>query len=291
MNYSPPIQRIQFSEFKNSEVEIFMKRDDLLHPFISGNKWRKLKYILLEAKAQSKNHLVSFGGPYSNHLLALACAGATYGFKTTGFVRGERVSNKMLQLCEIWGMQLSFISREEFKDKPGIYQKHFGAYESSYFIDEGGKGELAIKGCEEILDEVNGFTHVICAVGTGTTLAGLTRASYPKQIMAEGICVLKGAEKMDAEIAAMARLPVKVHHRFHGGGYAKADPTLLPLIKKFASETGILLDSVYNAKMLSGVLTLVKEGYYSKDNRLLLLHTGGLLGLLSYLNSGDGEEE
>lgn len=282
--FETPVERITHPAFQDG-VEVWMKREDMIHPFISGNKWRKLKYVLEEAKKSDSNHLVSFGGAYSNHLVALACAGAMHKFKTTAFVRGEPVKNHMLNLCRLYGMELLFVSREAYQSKEALYREFAASNPDTFFIDEGGKGALAAKGCEEILGNINGqsFTHVCCAVGTGTTLAGLAKAAVNKNIIPEGVCVLKGAEKMDLEIAALAGFDVKVHHRFHGGGYAKADTQLLYFIKDFAEQTGILLDQVYTAKMMMAIEQLISEKYYPEGSKILAVHTGGLLGMLSVL--------
>lgn len=255
----------------------------MIHPFISGNKWRKLKYVLEDAGASGKKCLVSFGGAYSNHLVALACAGSMYGFKTTAFVRGEEVNNQVLSLCRLYGMELHFVNREAYRNKRLLFDDFAGNREDVYFIDEGGKGGLAVKGCEEILHGITGFSHAVCAVGTGTTLAGLALGAKQRGIIAEGICVLKGAEEMDKEIAAAAGFGVKVHHGFHRGGYAKTDQELLAFIKMFAQQTGILLDQVYTAKMMMAIEQLVEEKYYPEGSHLLAIHTGGLLGMMSIL--------
>lgn len=279
--FEPLIQPISWSAFSEAGVEVFMKREDTIHPFVSGNKWRKLKYVLRDAQAQHKNTLVSFGGAYSNHLVALACAGAMHHFRTVAFVRGEEVNNHMLGLCKTWGMELYFVSREAYKNKQELFENH--ATPDWYFIDEGGRGELAAKGCEEILKDAQGFTHVVCAIGTGTTFAGLAKAAAGKGMWADGICVLKGAEEMDAAIeqAIGQKDGWMVHHRFHGGGYAKTTPELYAFIDAFAQQTGVLLDQVYTGKMMMAVIALVEQGYYQKGDRVLLIHTGGLLGLLS----------
>jgi 1-aminocyclopropane-1-carboxylate deaminase len=276
-----PTQQIHHPDFERNGVTVFMKRDDLLHPFVSGNKWRKLKYVLEDAATKNKKHLVSFGGAYSNHLLALANAGAIHGFKTTAFVRGEQVENHMLGLCKLFGMELKFVSRTTYQDKNQLYEDFANTHPLTYFIDEGGKGALAAKGCEEILAETTGFTHVVCAVGTGTTLAGLARAASLQAIKAEGICVLKGAEDLIHEIELLAGEKVTLHHQFHRGGYAKTDDALWAFIQSFAQHTGILLDQVYTAKMMMGISTLIEEGYYAPDSRILAIHTGGLLGVMS----------
>ena len=282
--FEPPAQKLDHPLFDEKNIEVFIKREDLIHPFVSGNKWRKLKYVLADAKYHHKNHLISFGGAYSNHLLALACAGAMYGFKTSAFVRGEEVKNHMLMLCKVWGMQLHFVTRAAYKNKQILFDSEFGQNEYAYFIDEGGRGELAMKGCEEILDNIDaGFTHTLCAVGTGTTLAGLAAGASKLNMIAEGICVLKGAEEIDNDVKHF--IPTlsnwKIHHRFHRGGYAKTDAELMQFIKTIASSTGILLDQVYTGKMMMGVFELAKEDHFKPQSKLLLIHTGGLLGLLS----------
>lgn len=277
-----PIEQILLPEFNHNQVTVYIKRDDLLHPFVSGNKWRKLKHVLADAKQLNKTHLVSFGGAYSNHLLALASAGANFGFNTTAFVRGDEVTNYMSDLCKTFGMQLIFTTRTAYQNKKSLYDNFALQNPNTYFIDEGGKGALAAKGCEEILAEnVAGFTHTICAVGTGTTLAGLAKAANQKNMLAEGICVLKGAEKQDQEIAQLAGHEVKVHHQFSRGGYAKTDAELFQFIDYFAAATGILIDQVYTAKMLMAVKQLIAENYFLPGSKLLLIHTGGTFGLLS----------
>ncbi len=281
--FEPPINRIQGDFLQGIQTELYIKREDLLHPFVSGNKWRKLKYVLEDARLKKKNELVSFGGAYSNHLLALACAGAMYGFTTRAFVRGEEVNNYMLGLCKVFGMNLQFVSREDYREKKSLYETYYGKNTGAYFIDEGGKGKLAMKGCEEILENVRGYSHIVCAVGTGTTVAGLAKAAKQKNMKAEGICVLKGAEEINGEIEDMAGFPVKIHHQFHRNGYAKTDSELMDFIQLFATQTGILLDPIYTAKLMMGVLELIRAGYYAPTDKILVIHTGGLLGALSKL--------
>ncbi|TAE86329.1 MAG: pyridoxal-phosphate dependent enzyme [Bacteroidetes bacterium] len=278
---SLPPQQILYPDFEKNGIQVFMKRDDLLHPIVSGNKWRKLKYVIEDAALNNKTHLVSFGGAYSNHLLALAAASASYGFKTTAFIRGEPVQNHMLGLCRTFGMQLHFVSRSAYLNKYQLYEDFASKNESTYFIDEGGRGVLAAKGCEEILHGTTGYTHVVCAVGTGTTLAGLTKAAAEFNMKAEGICVLKGAEDMIHEVELLVGEKATIHHQFHRGGYAKTDEELWRFIRLFAQKTGILLDQVYTAKMMMGLAMLIEQGYYPPNSRILAIHTGGLLGVLS----------
>lgn len=282
----PPVQQINLPGFSANGVEVYIKREDTIHPFVSGNKWRKLRYVLEDARQSGRTHLLSFGGAYSNHLVALACAGAMYGFATSAFVRGEEVSNPMLGLCRLYGMNLLFVSRESYRNKQALYEDFSARYPQSYFIDEGGRGPLAAKGCEEILDgTAPGFTHVVCPVGTGTTLAGLTRAAVSANMKAEGVCVLKGAEQMDREIGEHYGCAVNIHHGFHRGGYAKTDRELLDFIGDFARGTGILLDQVYTGKMMLAIKQLVAARHYPEGSKVLAIHTGGLLGMMSILPS------
>lgn len=278
---SLPPQKIRHPHFEKNAVQVFMKRDDLLHPIVSGNKWRKLKYVIEDAVLTNKTHLVSFGGAYSNHLVALANAGASLGFKTTAFIRGESVQNHMLGLCRLFGMDLHFVSRTAYRNKQQLYEDFAAKNPHTYFIDEGGKGPLAAKGCEEILHGLTDFTHVVCAVGTGTTLAGLAKYAALVNMRAEGFCVLKGAENLTQEVEQLAGAGVTIHHQFHRGGYAKTDEELWNFIRLFAQQTGILLDQVYTAKMMMGLATLIEQGYYPPNSRILAIHTGGLLGVLS----------
>jgi 1-aminocyclopropane-1-carboxylate deaminase len=169
-----PIHQLQHPLFDEKGLKVFIKRDDLIHPVISGNKWRKLKYSLIKAQAEGKNHLVTFGGAYSNHLLATAAAAAKFGFKTTGIVRGEEVQNDTLFMCSLHGMQLLFTDRESYRDKPALFQKYFADDSNAFFIDEGGASVEAAKGCSELIAELpQAYTIIICACGTGTTAAGI----------------------------------------------------------------------------------------------------------------------
>lgn len=287
INFHSPLEPLHFELFKEKKIEVFLKRDDLIHPFVSGNKWRKLKYTLHDAKLQNKNHLVSFGGAYSNHLNALACAAAMSGFKATAFVRGEELNNHMLALNKLWGMQLLFVDRHAYKDKPALFKQYFGNDDDAYFIDEGGAGPLGAKGCEDIVYELGPeYNRIFCAVGTATTLQGIAQAIQKKGLAtkAEGICVLKGADHIDEPLRALQlNKHYTMHHGFHEGGYAKTNEELLAFIQFFASRTGILLDPVYTAKMMKAVFTLAEQNYFAPHQKIVCIHTGGLLGLLSKL--------
>ena len=264
---------------------IWIKRDDLIDPYISGNKWRKLKYILQDASTQQKNHLVTFGGAYSNHLLATAAAAAKNKLSATAFVRGEEVKNEMLMLCRLFGMKLIFTSREDYKDKPRLFAEYFKNDANAYFINEGGANEQAILGCAEIIGELpQQFDHIFCAAGTGTTAAGLLKGiqQYGLQTKLHVIPVLKGGEFIRDEIAHYVDdlSNLQLHTEYHFGGYAKTTSELIAFIKKFTASSGILIDPIYTGKMMFAINDLLQQILISKDDKLLAIHTGGLFGIL-----------
>ncbi len=283
-----PIEKINWVGLAEREIELYIKREDLSHPFISGNKWRKLKFHLLHAETQEKNLLVTFGGAYSNHLLATAAAGSKYGFQTFGFVRGEKVENLVLKMCAVFGMQLAFVSRENYQQKDALFASHFGSNPHALFIPEGGAGDLGELGVAELLAEKyfqENFTDIVCSVGTGSTLRGLLMGIQTQQLncKAHGIVVLKGAEKMEEMFQDYPANAYTLHHQFHGGGYAKANKDLIAFIHYFASQTGILLDQVYEGKMMLAILSLIEQDYFKPKSKILAFHNGGIIGLTGIL--------
>ncbi|RZK20371.1 MAG: pyridoxal-phosphate dependent enzyme [Pedobacter sp.] len=276
-----PVQKIEIDLLDN----LFVKRDDLIDPYISGNKWRKLKLILEKAKLENKKHLVTFGGAYSNHLVATAAAAARFHLKSTAFVRGEQVKNEMLLLCSLFGMELIFVDRDSYKNKPQLFEDHFGNDRNVYFIDEGGASKEAVDGCTEIINELSEtYDHIFVAAGTGTTAAGLLKAIQAKNLPTKlhVIPVLKGGDFIKTEIAKYTSITehLILHTEFHFGGYAKTTPELIQFIKTFTAKTGLLLDPVYTAKMFFAIFDLQHKNKISFTDKILAIHTGGLLGLL-----------
>lgn len=276
-----PIQPINFQSLN----QVFVKRDDLIDTYISGNKWRKLKYMIKEVISSQKKHLVTFGGAYSNHLLATAALSARAKLKSTAFVRGETVSNEMLMLCKLFGMQLIFTARDAYKDKDKLFKTYFGNDSEAYFIDEGGASELAVKGCAEIITELpQSYNHIFCAAGTGTTAAGLLTGINEQKLETRLniIPVLKGGQFIENEISQYQSDLTKltIHTDYHFGGYAKTTPELLQFIKRFINETGLLIDPVYTAKMFYAIYDLAKKNYFKNNDKILAIHTGGLFGIL-----------
>jgi 1-aminocyclopropane-1-carboxylate deaminase len=267
-------------------IEAAMLRLDLLHPEISGNKWFKLQYNLEAARAAGKTRILTFGGAWSNHIAATAAACKMAGMPCTGIIRGEAapIPSRTLQQAQQNGMTLHFVSREVYRDK--AQQDWEQQFPGTYIIPEGGHNAAGAKGCEEILPLVNyqSFTHIACAVGTGTTLAGLINSALPQQEVL-GFVVLKGAAYLQTEVARLLERPVRPRwrllHDFHLGGYAKVTPGLIDGINDFYRETGIPLDIIYTGKMMGGLQQMTAQGYFPAGSRLLIVHTGGLQGNLS----------
>lgn len=267
-------------------LELYIKREDNIHEFISGNKYRKLKYNITEASRLGFNSLLSFGGAYSNHIAAVAYAGKSFGFNTIGVIRGEELEDKTennptLKFARSCGMKLKFVTREDYKkrsDDAFIMHlvKEFGSF---YYIPEGGTNIQAVKGCEEILTEPDkAFDYVCCAVGTGGTISGLINASEPHQKIL-GFPALKGSFLSDNISKFVTRKNWELIGDYHFGGYAKINIDLIAFINQFKREHGIPLDPVYTGKMMYGIMDMIRLNKFPKGSRILAIHTGGLQGI------------
>lgn len=267
-------------------IQAAMLRLDLLHGAVSGNKWFKLQCNVAAAKAQGKDHIVTFGGAYSNHLAATAAACQLLGLRCTAVIRGEAAPelSHTLQLAQQQGMQLHFVTREVYREKE--FSDWTSLFPDAYIVPEGGHNAAGAEGCEEILSlkETSGFTHIICAVGTGTTLAGLINSAQPQQQL-KGYVVLKGASYLENEVRKLLlkeNTPQwELVHEHHGGGYAKVKPELINFMNQFYEETKIPLDVVYTGKMVQGFKKEVESGVFPTGSMVLLIHSGGLQGNLS----------
>lgn len=267
-------------------MKLYIKRKDQLHPYVSGNKFRKLKYNLLEAKNQGYNTLLTFGGAFSNHISAVSYAAKEFGFQSIGVIRGEELHDKIsenatLSFAQANGMQLEFVSREDYrqKDSESYIEKLRQKFGDFYLVPEGGTNELAVKGCEEILTEEDDFfDYICCAVGTGGTISGIINSSKSHQKVL-GFPALKG-DFLDSEIKKFTQKENwELITAYHFGGYAKINEELISFINKFRDKTHISLDPVYTGKMCFGVFDLIRKGYFEKDANILLIHTGGLQGI------------
>ncbi|WP_198944423.1 1-aminocyclopropane-1-carboxylate deaminase/D-cysteine desulfhydrase [Robiginitalea sediminis] len=276
---------VQLDEATARGVTLSIRREDLLFPEVSGNKYRKLKYNLLEAKARGFNRLLTFGGAFSNHIHAVAAAGAAAGMETIGLIRGEELAraplNPTLSDASAWGMQLHFLSRGQYarRNDPGFRESCLERFGPAYLLPEGGTNALALKGCEEILQPGDSDYDLIgCPVGTGGTLAGLSRAAGPGQRIL-GYSALK-APGLETELRLWGTPENWIliqDDRF--GGYARIDTQLVEFINAFRERTGIPLDPVYTGKMVFGVLEDIRSGRIREGSRVLLIHTGGMQGL------------
>jgi 1-aminocyclopropane-1-carboxylate deaminase len=280
-----PVHQIKNKLFDEQGLKVFIKRDDLIHPIISGNKWRKLKYLLKQAQSENKTHLVTFGGAYSNHLLATAASAAKFGFKSTGIVRGEEVNNDTLFLCRLHGMNLLFTDRESYRDKPALFDQYFADDSEAFFIDEGGASALAAKGCSELIDELTEpYDHIFCACGTGTTSAGIINGITQLKLTTQfhPVAALKNGEFLRNEINRFLteQVDYQLHTEYHFGGYGKVTDELIKFIEQFVASTGILIEPVYTGKMLYAIYDLVSKKYFKPGSRILAIHTGGIWGLL-----------
>lgn len=286
----PILQQINDPLLDQKGVTLFIKREDLIHPFVSGNKWRKLKYNLIEAKDKGVNTLLTFGGAYSNHIYATAAAANESGLKSIGVIRGEELAckplNKTLRFAQEQGMNLKFVSREKYRQKASSsfldeLEKEFGGF---YLLPEGGTNELAIKGCEEIVDnEIKAFDVICTCVGTGGTISGIITAVHPAQKVI-GFSALKGdfltkeVEVLLANYTDTEHENWTINNQYHFGGYAKTPSELITFIRDFETKHQIPLDQIYTGKMMFGLFELIAQSYFEQGTKILAIHTGGLQG-------------
>lgn len=266
-------------------VKLLVKREDLNHSEISGNKWWKLKYNLEEALRQGKKTLLTFGGAYSNHIYATAAAASELGMKSIGIIRGEETFplNPTLSFAQKKGMQLEYISREDYRNKTNQdfinnLTSRFGDF---YLIPEGGTNELAIKGCTEfgkkLANEIR-FDYLCLSVGTGGTIAGLIEGlNEEKKII--GIPVLKGATFLEEEIIAYtSKKGWELKYDYHFGGYAKTTNDLLAFKDDFENKYQIPTDRIYTAKLMYAIFDMLNKNFFREGSTIMILHTGGLQG-------------
>jgi 1-aminocyclopropane-1-carboxylate deaminase len=262
-------------------------RIDKIHATVSGNKWFKLKYSLQQAISLQKTAIITFGGAYSNHLVATAYACAQLGLQSIGVVRGEEAADPSpaLQECSSLGMELHFMSRTDFREKENVYPEINERYPDAYLIEEGGCNPLGVKGAAEIMDFIppNEYTHICCAMGTGTMMAGIVGAARTGERV-EGFSALKIPDRDNNGLQQFIddstgqRKNYNIQYNYHFGGYARRTPQLFKFMNEFYASTGIPLDFVYTGKLMYGVLDQAAKGYFPGGSRLLIIHSGGLQG-------------
>lgn len=288
-----PLQHINESLFHEKGVEVWLKRDDLTHPEISGNKWRKLKYNLVEAKEEGQKTLLTFGGPYSNHICAVAAAGKLFGFKTIGIIRGEpsEEPSDTLRNAANNGMRILFMDRAQYRLKNEIesiesLRVQLGDF---YMIPEGGTNIYSLQGCIEMVNEIKTeYDYIGLACGTGGTLAGVVAGLYGKK-KALGFSSLKGKDTLTSSITELVYDFTdktfdnwQISFDYHFGGYAKVNEELISFIKAFKQNHLTQLEPVYTGKMMYGIYDLIKKDHFSRGTRIIAVHTGGLQGLCGY---------
>lgn len=295
IDYDPsPITELRFPEWEERQLQLFVKRDDLLRPAgdnrFCGNKVRKLKYNLKEARKQGFAQLLTFGGAYSNHIAAVARAGKIYGFSTIGVIRGEPHDplNPTLAGAVADGMRLHYLDRTSFRQKndPEVQRQLLELFGKSYVLPEGGTNELALKGCAELASEIAlqlgaWPAYIAVACGTGGTMAGLIRGCAG-QSRVLGVSALKG-NWMPAEIKKLLGKDPSLNNwevfsQYHFGGYAKFPPALKDFLLTFEQEQGIALDPVYTAKLFFGILDQIRSAYFPGGSKIVVVHSGGLQG-------------
>jgi 1-aminocyclopropane-1-carboxylate deaminase/D-cysteine desulfhydrase-like pyridoxal-dependent ACC family enzyme len=284
------IQEIFPDETRGKDISVDVLRLDKIHPVISGNKWFKLKYHLQNARNAGVKTILTFGGAWSNHILATACAARLAGFTSIGYIRGEAAPrlSETLKMAVNEGMRLEFVSRGSYRSIMSdasllSFEEKYGPV---YVIPEGGAGDPGIKGCAEILQMVPSpdlYTHILCCIGTGTMFSGLVNGSAPLQQII-GVPVLKGLKDPVAELAGIILTPCKTSNRiniidqYHFGGYARKTGSLLLFMNDFYQKTGIPTDFVYTGKLFYALHDLLKQDYFEPGSKILVIHSGGLQG-------------
>ncbi len=266
--------------FIEKNIEVAVLRLDKIHPVISGNKWFKLQFYIEEAIRLQKKTIVTFGGAWSNHIIATAAACKQNNFTSIGIIRGEQPAelSATLRFAKEFGMELFFLDRNDYKEKriPEALKK-----EDHYFINEGGYGEKGAKGAEIILNycDKNNFTHFCCAVGTGTMMAGLIRASLKDQQVI-GISVMKNNFELEEKMKALLHNEqnFQLHHEYHFGGYAKYNEELIRFMNEFYIQNHIPTDFVYTGKLFFAIHDLVAKNSFPPGSKILIIHSGGLQG-------------
>lgn len=285
-----PIVEIRDTLLNENKISLYIKREDLNHPALSGNKWHKLKYNIREAIELGEKTLLTFGGAYSNHIYAAAAAGRIFNFRTIGLIRGEEhlPLNPTLSFAKENGMELYYLDRTAYRQKNSsqVIQNLRDRFGDFYLIPEGGTNELAVKGCSELIGKMDlHFDYICCPCGTGGTLAGLVSGLNGKKY-ALGFSVLKGASFLKDNVRTLLNntgygllTNWNINLDYHFGGYAKVSKDLIEFINTFYSNTKIPIEPIYTGKMIYGIYDLISKGFFEQGTRIIAVHTGGLQGL------------
>lgn len=284
-----PIQSINYPLFKEKGIELFIKREDLIHEYYGGNKFRKLKYHIKEYEDKKSAGIITFGGAWSNHLYSTSALCYELNIPLTVFVRGEEseTESNTIQFARKNKTKIIFLSRSDYRKKNDPSFLHYlqENYKNHLIVPEGGSGKKGVLGCEEILDEkTKSYDIIITACGTGGTLAGLINSKENHQKVI-GIPVLKGGEYLRDEILIHLRSQnqhddIHLSCHYHFGGYAKTKANLIEFIKEFHETTEIRLDPIYTGKMMFGIFDMIEKGEFNRGSKILAIHSGGHQGTL-----------
>tara|TARA_Y100000994_G_C15703961_1_gene446543 strand:+ start:3130 stop:4020 length:891 start_codon:yes stop_codon:yes gene_type:complete len=287
LNIPSIITKINCNLFVKKEVKVFIKRDDLIHNIISGNKWRKLKFNFQLAKKEGYNQILSFGGEYSNHLHALSYAANQLGFKSVGVIRGDKKKlNPTLSFCKSQNMNFHYLDRSIYRSfkysKKTLFdlQKLFGKF---YIIPEGGNNHLGVKGCQEIVTELDcDFDYICSPVGTGCTASGIISSINSNQQFI-GFCAFNKTFEQHNSIVNYCNSELYSNWHLiadnHFGGFAKINSNLIKFVSQFYMDYKIKLDLIYMGKLFYSLFNLIEKGYFPSNSKIIVLHTGGLQGL------------
>lgn len=279
------VQHILHS-YIDSNIVLDVLRLDKLHDVVSGNKWFKLQQQIAECKKMNKTTIATFGGAYSNHIVATAYACKLEGLKSVGVIRGDEPKqlNHTLLQAQSLGMQLHFVSRTDYSNKNQLKQSF--NQDDWYWVNEGGYATLGADGVTDMYKWIDdSYTHITCATGTGTMMAGLIKGAAPHQHVI-GITALKGHDSLQQEIANLlstkeAEKSFSIFNEYHFGGYAKHPKALLDWMNHLYKTYHLPTDIVYTSKMLYGVFDLINKGYFAEGSKIIAIHSGGLQGNLS----------
>ena len=285
-----PLQPLTKAIFQHKNIQVWLKRDDLNHPLIQGNKLHKLKYNLQKAKQLNCDTLISFGGAYSNHIAALSIAGKEQGFRTLAYIRGDELKNNpkkwshTLKEAHKYGMEFVFLTRQDYRKKNSdSFLKNLSQQQpNAYIIPEGGTNSLAVKGFKETINHLDiqcpEWTHLFTAVGTGGTLSGLSKYANEKQKI-QGVATLKNAGYLEEDIGKLTpKKNWQLLTEYHGGGYAKNNPQILDIQTWFEQNFNVLLDPIYTNKMVFGFMEELRKDNIAENAKVILYHSGGLQG-------------
>lgn len=285
-NYkNTPLQKIEEKFLKEKQISLYVKRDDLLHHFINGNKWFKLKYNLIKAVDNNINQLLTFGGAYSNHISSFSYSCKLFGFDGIVVIRGEKYHklNPTLEFVANNGVNIHYISRKQYRSKydDNLINELKNQYGDFFLIPEGGSNQLAVEGCSEIASNIElDFDYIVAACGTAGTLTGIAKSLKENQ-KAIGVAVLKGADFLIDEVRRLSqylKLNFEILFNYHFGGYAKFNDELINFIKEFYIKHQIILEPIYTGKLVFAVYDLISKNYFPKGSKLVLYHSGGLQG-------------